>query len=249
MMTNGQRILITGANGGIGIAICEDLLRNNSNLVLFYHKNREEIDELIKKNPNWRELIESYQVDLLNENDMKNSLSIVLSKGTIDCFIHSVSIPLEMKSITNLNWSHFQKNIEIQTKSFLRIVQSILPSMKAKKKGKIISIISTAVIDKPPSNMSDYVVGKYSLLGLSKALAVELDRFGITVNCISPSMTNTKLIQNLPKNMIEISKNQVPSGRLTEPHDVSQVVNFLCSNDADRISGENIIISGGQTIN
>lgn len=248
MMSSEQRILLTGANGGIGIAICEDLLRNNSNLVLFFHKNRDEIDELIKKNPNWRKRIESYQVDLLSEDNVKNSLSLVLEKGTIDCFIHSVSVPLEMKSITNLDWSNFQKNIEIQSKSFLQIVQSILPSMKAKKRGKIVSIISTAVIGKPPSNMSDYVVGKYSLLGLSKALAVELGRFGITVNCVSPSMTNTKFVQNLPKNMIEISKSQVPLGRLAEPHDVSQVVSFLCSKDADYVSGENIIISGGQTI-
>ena len=120
--------------------------------------------------------------------------------------------------------------------------------MKAKKYGKIIGIISTSALGKPPSNMSDYVVSKYSFLGISKCLAIEMARFNITVNCISPSLIETNLTKVLPSKFKEISLNQTPLGREITPQDVANTALFLLSKNSDNITGENIVVSGGQTI-
>ena len=97
--------------------------------------------------------------------------------------------------------------------------------------------------------MSSYIIGKYSLLGLSKCLAVELGKFGISVNSISPSMTNTSLIKKFPTKFREISASQVPlKQKLAEPDDIASTIFFLCSKYSDYISGENLIISGAQTM-
>lgn len=247
-MFDGKRVLITGANGGIGLAVCESFLQDGAKLVLFFHKNRNGIDDLIKRNPTLTKNIEAHQVDLLDHDQVMNSLSMALDVANIDIFIHSAALPLEMKGFTNLEWINFQREIDIQARSFFWIIQRIIPSMKKRKYGKIINVLTSAVIGKPPINMSNYLIGKYSLLCLSRSLAVELGRYGITVNCVSPSTVNTPLITNFPKSMLEITKNQTPLGRLAEAKDVAKTIVFLSSDHSNYITGENIIVSGGQTI-
>ena len=109
--------------------------------------------------------------------------------------------------------------------------------MKSKKSGKIISILSS------------YVVGKYSLLGLTKCMAAELGSFGIRVNSVSPSMVNTPLTDPLHKTIKEVMKSQIPiENRFAEPSEVAEVVLFLCTEGANYITGENILITGGYSM-
>jgi len=244
-LLNGKRILITGANGGIGLAVAEDALKNNAKVVLLYHKNREYIDELLTRNTNLKSNAEIHQIDLIDTASLEKKLLQILKNGNIDVFIHSVSLPIENKGILERDWNDFQSHLEIQTKSFFQIIKHVVPFMKEKKQGKIIAILTSYVVGKPPNKISDYIVGKYSLLGLIKSLAVELGPFGITVNSISPSMTQTHLIKKLPNKLKEITATQIPLGRLAEPTDVSSTVLFLCSENANYISGENILLTGG----
>jgi len=247
-LLSNNRILITGANSGMGISICETLLKNNAKLVIFYHRNRSEIDKLLENNPSKKSLVEIFQVNLLDYNEILKTMNSIFKSGAVDGFIHSVTLPITIKSATEKQWSDYQSHIELQTKSFLQIIQSLIPSMKKKKRGKIVSILSSSTVGRPPGNMSDYLVAKYSLLALSKSLAVELGPFGINVNCISPSMTNTPLIEKFPSKLKELTAVQVPLGRLAEPEDVASTVLFLCSKNSDYISGENLLISGGITM-
>ena len=243
-MFNKKKILVTGANSKIGSAIAKVLLENNANLILFYHKNHDLVDELKKS---FDSSCESYEVDLLNASQITHTITNILEKDEIDYFVHCVSLPFSLKNILELDWENFSINIKLQTKSFFEISQLIVPKMKSKKHGKILSIISTSVLGNPPSNMSDYVVSKYSLLGISKCLAAELARFNITVNSVSPSLIETNLTKDLPSKFKEISLSQTPLGKEITPKDVANTVLFLLSDNSNNITGENIVVSGGQT--
>jgi 3-oxoacyl-[acyl-carrier protein] reductase len=247
-MLSGKRILLTGANGGIGVSICETFLENNANLVLLYHKKRENIDLLLKKYSKYNSKIEIYEVDLLDDSQLKKITDKIISNGNIDAIIHSVTLPIEHKNILQKNWLNYQAHIELQTKSFFNLIQFLVPSMKNRKQGRIINILTSYVIGRPPTGISDYIVGKYSLLGLSKSLAVELGPFNINVNCISPSMIDSPLNEKLPKKLKEIHISQTPLGRLGDVADVSSMALFLCSKHSNYVSGENIVISGAGTM-
>jgi len=235
-----KRILVTGANSKIGSSISKTLLENNANLILFYHENHDSVDRLKEL---FNSSCETYKVNLLDDSQTTSVITSILEKDDIDCFIHCISLPFSLKNILDLDWDNFLEHIQLQTKSFLKISQLIIPKMKAKKYGKIISIISTSTLGKPPSNMSDYVVSKYSLLGISRCLAVEMARFNITVNCISPSFIETNLTKVLPSKFKEISLNQSTLGREITPQDVANTALSLLSENSDNITGENIVVS------
>ncbi len=246
-MLKNKQVLITGANGGIGSSIAEMLLENHAKLILFYHKDRTQIDKLLEENPNQKNNIEIYNVDLLKTEEIDEAISKVIRKK-IDIFIHAVTLPIAHKKIQNIDWEEYQKNIDLQTKAFFEITKTIIPTMKENKGSRIICILSSITVGSPPKRMSPYVVGKYSLLGLTKCMAAELAPAGITVNCISPTMTNTPLIDKFPKKLVEINASQNPLGRILEPSDILSTVLFLCAKNSDFITGQNIIISGGEVM-
>jgi 3-oxoacyl-[acyl-carrier protein] reductase len=248
-MLSGERILITGANGGIGYAISELLLKNNAKLDLIYHKNKQNIERLINQYPDKIQDIKIHQVDLTKDKELENVLTAIISTNPIDIFIHSPTYPTSHKSIMNLEWLDFQKHIELQSKSFFLITKLLIPNMKKQKMGRIISILTSYAVNNPPSGLSDYVVAKYSLLGLSKCMAMELGKFGIRVNSISPSIVNTPLIDKLPTKFKEIVSSQIPlENKFAEPNDVAGVALFLCTESSNYISGENILLTGGYTM-
>ena len=244
-MTVDKHILITGANGGIGFAVAKLLAGQKANLTLLYHKNSQQLENFSIPG----QMLELRKVDLANEKEIDKTISSILEDHPIDIFIHSPAYPIQHKDITNTAWNDFQKQFDLQTKSFLQISKLIIPHMKSQKFGKIISILTSYVVGKPPNGITDYVVGKYSLLGLTKCMAAELGSFGIRANSVSPSIVNTPLTDPLPNKLKEITKSQIPlENRLAEPSEVAEVVLFLCGDGSNYITGENILVTGGYTM-
>ena len=244
-MSKNNTILITGGNGGIGSSIGEMFLKQNKNVIFFYNKNRQKLDEMIQNNPSFKDRSEFYQVDLTNFNNLENTLQKIIQSNNIDCFIHSVTPSLNHKTFEKLEWSDFQLHLDVHLRSFYSITKSILPNMKNQKYGRIISILTSYCTGVPPKQLSHYTTAKYALLGMIKSLAIELAAYRITVNGVSPNLTDTPLISNLPSKLKEIHVMRSPNRRLVKPQDVSGVVNFLESQISENITGENILVSGG----
>ena len=243
-----KHILITGANGGIGFAITKLLAKQKAKLTLLYHENNQNIEKLKNESSESYD-IEIKKVDLANATELDKIITSILEKHPIDIFIHSPAYTIQHNDIMKTTWNDFQKQFNLQTRSFLQISKSIVPQMKSKKSGKIISILTSYVVGKPPNGLVDYIVGKYSLLGLTKCMATELGSFGIRVNSVSPSMVNTPLTDPLPRKLKEITKSQIPlENRLAEPSEVAEVVLFLCTKGANYITGENILVTGGYSM-
>jgi 3-oxoacyl-[acyl-carrier protein] reductase len=246
-LTIDKHILITGANGGIGFEVTKSLAKQDAKLTLLYHENMEKIGKLQSDLEDKH--IEIKKVDLANEKELDKTISSILEKHPIDIFIHSPTYPIQHKDVMNTAWNDFQKQLDLQTKSFLQISKLIIPQMKSQKFGKIISILTSYVVGKPPNGIADYVVGKYSLLGLTKCMATELGSFGIRVNSVSPSMVNTPLTETLPGKLKEITKSQIPlENKLAEPAEVAGTILFLCTDNSNYITGENILVTGGHTM-
>ena len=115
------------------------------------------------------------------------------------------------------------------------------------KYGKVINI-STQAIEKINSDWSHYITAKSALSGFSKALALELAPKGIRINLVSPGMTDTDLVANIPEKIKLLSAAQTPLRRIAQPEDIANAISFLSSTKSDYLSGETIRINGGQVM-
>ncbi len=129
----------------------------------------------------------------------------------------------------------------------LRITQQAIKSFRKKKTGRIISILTAYLVNRPPIGLSQYVANKAFLLAASKSWAEENARFGITANCVSPSMMQTGLTRDVDDRQIEEAIEANPFGRLVTPEEVASTVLFLATSNA-QINSTNILINGGLNV-
>ena len=138
----------------------------------------------------------------------------------------------------------WDKVIDINLKGVFNCTKSVIPNMLKNKSGKIINITSVVGISGNPGQ-SNYSASKAGIIGLTKSIAKEYGAKGINVNAIAPGFIETDMVQNIDsKKFLE----NISLGREGKPDDISSLVCFLCSNDADYITGQVICIDGGLII-
>jgi 2-deoxy-D-gluconate 3-dehydrogenase len=187
--------------------------------------------------------------DISNEKSIRIAFDKIIKNNVIDILVNSAGIGTIEKA-ENFAIEDWRKVIEINLNSTFFVSQIAGREMiKAKHGGKIISIASQAglvAIDKHVA----YSASKAGLISMTKSLAYEWGKFGIQVNAISPTATETPLIQGY-WDQEEIKKEALentPAGRYCKPEEVAALALFLASESSNMITGANILIDGGYTI-
>jgi len=139
----------------------------------------------------------------------------------------------------------FELNIDVHLWGSINCTLACLDPMLDAGEGKIVNI--TSIHTKNGVGMSpEYDVGKFSLLGLTKSLALELGREGINVNAVAPGWVNTRMTESFTEETHEQIKGLNPMGRYAEPEDIADAVAFLSTPAADYINGHELRVDGGQ---
>jgi 3-oxoacyl-[acyl-carrier protein] reductase len=189
--------------------------------------------------------INSRNLDLGNLKQVENFETNFIPDNII--FVSAKNNP---KDFLSLNDKEIQEIFNINFISFIKILRKLLKKIiKAKKKCKII-IITSLYSKFGRSQRALYSISKHALLGLTRNIAVELGPKGITVNAISPGYVNTKMTRkNLTLKQISFLKSKTPLKRIISPRDIALTVKTLLDNETKSITGQEIIIDGGISIN
>jgi 3-oxoacyl-[acyl-carrier protein] reductase len=239
-MHNGN-ILIIGASSALGVEFIRSYGHEYAHIIAHCNSNERELTEFIAHGH-----LSIIRCDLSSEEGVNRLLKHdEVSKRQLDSVIFIAAPRLQIVRFHKLSWDHILLQINVQARAAFMIVKSILPGMAERKSGKIVFILSSVLDGKPPQGMSDYVVGKHTVLGLMKAIAAEYAGKGICVNAVSPSMMATKFVEKLPPLLVEMSADAHPRGANAKPSEIVPVIRFLLSKDASFITGQNIIASGG----
>ena len=126
-------------------------------------------------------------------------------------------------------------------------LQAVAQHFREQRYGKIISIASHQAY-RPGFGVVNYAASKAALVGLTKSAAVELGPYNINVNAVAPGFVRTELLETLPPEVLTDAEKGSLLGRIAEPEDISNVVLFLCSDDARHITGQVILVDGGLTL-
>ena len=237
----GKRVLVTGASGEIGGAICQALAASGCKLVM-WGRNIERLQTLSKV---LGEHAASFHVvDLLDDQKIKVELAQLIKEGAVDGFVHAAAAPLSLAGIEDaLNHQHLRKHLQIEVLAFQEIAQGLVSGMQPE--GFIIAVLTQAILDAPPSKMSAYVAAKMGAWGLVRAMAVELGPKGIRCNAVSPSMIETPYVKDIPLRAKQVEAASNPMRRLCNVEDVANAVKFLAGSQAAYINGINLPVSGG----
>ena len=245
---NPRVALVIGATGGIGNATCLQLAKDGFNLILHYNKNKDKARKLQEEIKALGREVYICQGDVNQLADIDALIDFSIRKFSgIDVLVNCAAFPIPTIKATDLLWTDFLTQLEINIKVNLLLIQKVLPVMVGNGYGKIITLSSEAT-DKPNANWAHYITAKSALEGLTKSLAYELAPKGIRINMVSPSMVSTELTADIPEKMKLMTAAQTPLRRLARPEDVAGVVSFLASSKSDFLVGENIRLNGGQVM-
>ncbi|GBF48844.1 hypothetical protein LPTSP4_03440 [Leptospira ryugenii] len=241
--------LVLGGTGGIGSEVCRLLSASGFKVAIHYHSGKDraiKLQEKLKSNSTQTAIVEC---NLQDEAQTKNMFEQVKRKfGTITAVVNCATIKIPNIKIDSLEWSDLQKQIDINVKANFNIVQSVLPIMEENNYGKLVFLTTQYTESTPPLNLVPYVTAKYALNGFVKSIAVELAPRGICANLVSPGMTETDLIADIPEKVRLITAAKSPIQRLAKPQDVANAVLFLVSESSDYMTGETIRVNGGQVM-
>lgn len=246
-----ENYLILGASSEVGTAFIRDLNRKNAGnnqqeitVVAHYRKRNHIFDAVIKESANLN--VHAVCADL---SEQEQVMELLQQTEIIEgCPTHILHLPAEKLCYEKLKKSDFSRvtqNFGIQTGSLFLTLQKFLPMMAKNRYGKIVVMLSSVTIGMPPAYMTDYTINKYALLGLIKSAAVEYGDKGININGISPSMMETKFLEQVNEKIIALSAETSKIKRNITVEEVLPTIHYLFSEASDYMNGTNINLSGG----
>lgn len=240
-----KTIIISGASGGIGGEIAKIFDKKQNNLLLIYNKNKSFMENL-KKNLQHAN-VEIFQCDLTNASNVEKLVNkMMVNHKTIDCLINCAGVDSfkQIQDITEIDYSFIMDN---NLKSTIILTAQVAKYMISEKHGKIVNI-SSIWGNVGASTESLYSASKGAINTFTLSLAKELGPSNINVNAVCPGLIDTKMNDNLTPNDKEEIINNTPLQKIGKPKDVAHLVEFLCSEKSNFITGQIITIDGGLTL-
>ncbi|MFQ6751979.1 MAG: elongation factor P 5-aminopentanone reductase [Clostridia bacterium] len=238
-----KNILITGASGGIGSEIARTFAPLGYRLFLIYNNNEKEIKKLEKELSTITEIV-VYKCDLTNSQELSNMVGSIIDKfASIDYLINCAGVSL-IKQIQDTTDADYSRLLDTNLKSTIMTTALVSKYMISEKFGRIVNISSMwGVVG--ASMESLYSASKGAINSFTLSLAKELGFSGITVNAVCPGLIDTKMNANINKSDLQDIIDNTPLQRIGTPKDIANIVEFLCSDRADFITGQIITVDGG----
>ncbi len=249
---DGKTIIVTGGGGGIGGATCQRLSRDGAKVAVF-DMNLEAAQKVVDAIQAAGGTAAAFQCDITDRAQVDGAVAATIAQlGPIDVLVNNAGWDV-FKPFTKTVPAEWDKLIAINLTGALHMHHAVLPGMVERKTGRIVNVASDAARG-GSSGEAVYSACKGGLVALSKTLAREHARQGITVNVVCPGPTDTALLAGVaegardPAKLIEAFKSAIPLGRLGQPDDLAGAIAFFASEDASFITGQVISVSGGLTM-
>ena len=239
-------LLITGASSDIGVNLINKVSKDFDYIIAHHNKDEKELLNIKEKLKDKLILVKGNFID---EQDTYQFVERVKATGKVPT--HIVHLPAgkcENLKFNKISWEKFQTDINISLRSLVIVLNTFLPQMAKNKEGKVVVMLSSYTTNIPPKYLASYVTSKYALLGLVKALANEYANKGIKINGISPSMIETKFLENIPELIVKQNAMNSSTGKNLTVDDVIPTIKFLLSEESNSITGQNIAITNGNNM-
>ena len=244
---NQQRVaLVTGGMGGLGTALCRRLHRAGHAVVAMHTPGNPRVAQWLEQQRADGFNFHALAADVTDFEACRSAVGHVLQQfGRVDVLVNNAGITRD-HSMRKMERAHWQEVMRTNLDSLFNMSKQVLEPMLENRWGRIINI-SSVNGQKGAFGQCNYAAAKAGVHGFSKSLALEVARYGVTVNTISPGYLRTQMVTAVPADILEMKiLPQIPLGRLGEPDEVAALAAYLASDEAAFVTGANIAINGGQ---
>lgn len=238
--------VVTGGMGGLGEAICLKLAALGDTVVTTYSPGNSKAKEWLERMRDKGNNFFAYPCDVTDWDSCVACINAVTAEvGPVDVLVNNAGITRDMtfRKMDRISWDAvMHTNLD----SCFNMTKQVCDAMADRGWGRVINI-SSVNGQKGAFGQTNYSAAKAGMHGFTKALALEVARKGVTVNTISPGYIGTRMVNAIPKEVLDAKiLPQIPMGRLGKPEEVAGLVAYLASEEAAFLTGANIAINGGQ---
>ena len=248
----GRVVVVTGGGGGIGRATCLRFAEEGSRVAVLDRDEGAGTDAAAAISRVGGDAV-AYRCDITDRSTVDQTIAAVESElGPIDILVNNAGWDV-FKPFLESSPDEWQRLIDINLIGPLHMHHAVLPTMVARGFGRVVSIASDAA-RVGSSGESVYAACKAGIIGLSKTLAREHAKDGITFNVVCPGPTDTALLDGVtaaasnPEKLREAFRRAIPHGRIGDPTDLPGAICFFASDDAAYVTGQVLSVSGGLTM-
>jgi 3-oxoacyl-[acyl-carrier protein] reductase len=243
----GKRAIVTGGSIGIGAVIAKVLAAEGADVAINYRKHSDEANAVGRDIEAMGRRCLVVQADVANFDDAHKMVDRVVDEfGGLDLLVCNAGVNRDAV-IWKMTEEQWDQVMDINLKGYFNYVQAAVPHLRAQKSGKIVLVTSINGL-RGKFGQVNYSASKGGIIAMAKALAKELGRANINVNCVAPGMVETEMAANIPEEFLQKARDETVLGRIAKPEEVAYVISFLCSERARHITGEVVKVDGGQYI-
>ena len=241
--------IVTGAAKGLGRVFAIGLAKEGAKIMAVTRKDLDNLDKTVKEIEKLGGVAKSLQADVSIEKDaLRIAEETMKAFGRIDILVNCAAIydGLVRKSFTEIDPKEWDQVMAVNVKGPWLCARAVFPHMKQQGKGKIVNL-SSEVFFTGSHGFIHYVSSKGGVIGLTRALAIELGPANININAVAPGFTDTEASRSIA-DVKKYDVSRTPLRRLEEPNDLLGAVIFLASDDSDFITGQTLLVDGGRAM-
>ncbi|HEY5256982.1 MAG TPA: 3-oxoacyl-ACP reductase [Candidatus Baltobacteraceae bacterium] len=242
---DGRVAIVTGGARGIGAAISTALTRDGARVVVVGLPADRERTETLRASLNGTGSLLHFAEGNVAAFPICEAIvgNVIAEHGKIDILVNNAGITKD-HTVRKMTVDEWQAVIDVNLSGPFFMIKAVLENMQANKYGRIVNI-SSVIGHTGGFGQANYAAAKAGLLGLTKTVALETARNGITVNAVAPGFTNTEMVAAMPQAAVELAVSKTPGARLGEPDEIARVVRFLCDDRSGFITGSVYDVNGG----
>ena len=241
---SGKTALVTGASSGIGAAVATALAANGATVWVNHpdEATAESAEAVVTSISESGGAAQTIQADVSSESDVLAMFS-TLGSGPLDILVNNAGIA-HSSPVETLDVEDFDRLIGVHLRGTFLCTRSALKMMYAQNSGRIINTASQLAYIGAPG-FSHYTAAKGAILSFTRSLALEIGDRPITANCVAPGATMTPILADVPDDILEGIRQNIPAGRIAEVEDIVGTYLFLASDAAEHFRGQCLSPNGG----